>query len=68
MSYGRESLDEHWCINIFFTEFSNFLPALALYALHCGMIVKLRDNARTTLDVHTFFNKKGGSVLSTESF
>ena len=55
MLCGRESLDEHWCINIFFTEFSKFLPALALYALHCEMMVKLRDNARTTLDVHKLF-------------
>ena len=32
----------------FLIEFSNFLPAIALDALHCEMMVKLRDNARTT--------------------
>ena len=55
MLYGRESLDEYWCINILVIEFSNFLPALALYALHCEMMLKLCDNARTTPDAHTFF-------------
>ena len=33
----------------FFMEFSNFPPSLALLALHCGIMVKLRDNAKSSL-------------------
>ena len=49
----------------FFIEFSNFPPALALYTPHCEMMIKLRDNARTSLDVHTIFiaNLGRASVL-----
>ena len=35
----------------FFIEFSDFPPGLALDALQCGMMAKLRDNARSNLDV-----------------
>ena len=31
-------------------EFSKFELGLALHGLQCGMIVKVRDNARTGLD------------------
>ena len=31
-------------------ELSNFTLGLALHGLQCGMIVKVRDNTRSTLD------------------
>ena len=31
-------------------EFSDFPPGLALYTLQCGMMVKVRDNTRSSLD------------------
>ena len=36
--------------NFFFVEFSKFKLGLALHGLQCGMIVKVRDNARSGLD------------------
>ena len=36
-------------------EFSDFPSDLALHALQCGMMLRLRDNARSSLDVWPIF-------------
>ena len=50
MLYNKEFLNEHSCIIFFFMGLSNFTLGLALHGLQCGMMVKVRDNARSTLD------------------
>ena len=35
----------------FVMEFSNFPPGLALHGLQCGVMIKVRDNAKSSLDV-----------------
>ena len=51
MLYNGESLSEHYCKHFFSIEFSNFPPGLALHALHCRMMVKLCNNAKSSRDV-----------------
>ena len=48
--YTIENLSLSIDVIFFVMEFSNFPPSLALHGLQCGMMVKVRDNARSGLD------------------
>ena len=50
MCYTIENLTLSIDVSFFFVEFSKFKLGLTLHGLQCGMIFKVRDNARSGLD------------------